>query len=455
MTDRVGSSKELRASAVYAVADTWYACTNPLKMGAGANAVLLKCTSATASPGNVSFYVATSGDYDADTGTGTFFELGIAGESPKVFGPVIFSAAGQYREIIVPGVAPNEWVQVYFKASANATTAKLAVFGYGLRDDSTANISTNVNVSDIEIGAVEIKNAATDDRALVSDANTARAATDHVLEVQTIDAAGNVLGRTAANTARTTATLVDPSQIVDATGKVQPAGEIVTNSVFVAVGDNVKTATVITQDAAFGTASNGFPLFGKYQAAPTTYTDGDAAPILLDTNGRVVLSSDIEIGAVELKNGESDDRALISDANTARAATDHVLSTQPIDAAGNVLGRTAANTARTTGTLVDPVQIVDAAGNVVNVTAANTARTTATLTLPTQPIDEAGNVLGRTAANTARTTATLVNPAQIVDAAGNVVNVTAANTARTTATLVLPSQPIDEAAPGRGRAPRR
>lgn len=51
-----------------------------------------------------------------------------------------------------------------------------------------------LETGDLEIGAVELKNAATDDRALISDANTARAATDHVLEVQTLDAGGVVGG---------------------------------------------------------------------------------------------------------------------------------------------------------------------------------------------------------------------------------------------------------------------
>src|SRR3990167_9299240 len=184
--------------------------------------------------------------------------------------------------------------------------------------------------------------------------------------------------------------------------------------------DGTDILDVIVQDAAFGTATKGLAVFGKYQATPTTYTDGDATPILLDANGRVVLSSDIEIGAVELKDGATDTRATINAANTARTTATTVLATQPIDAAGNVLGRDAANTARTTGTLVNPVQVVDAAGNAVNITAANTARTTGTLTLPTQPIDEAGLVLGRDAANTARTTGTKVAPSQLVGADGTV-----------------------------------
>ncbi len=73
---------------------------------------------------------------------------------------------------------------------------------------------------------------------------------------------------------------------------------------------------VITQDAAFGTATKGLAFFGKYQATPTTYTDNDAAPILLDANGRVVLSSDIEIGAIEIKDGTSDTRAIVKAGNT-------------------------------------------------------------------------------------------------------------------------------------------
>jgi hypothetical protein len=76
--------------------------------------------------------------------------------------------------------------------------------------------------------------------------------------------------------------------------------------------DSSARLDILTQDSAFGTTATGLGVFGKYQATPTTYTDGDAAPILLDANGRIVLSSDIEIGAVELKDGTSDARAVIS-----------------------------------------------------------------------------------------------------------------------------------------------
>lgn len=54
----------------------------------------------------------------------------------------------------------------------------------------------------------------------LSAANTARTTATNVLPTQPVDAAGNVLGRTAANTARTTGTLVDPVQLIDAAGNV-------------------------------------------------------------------------------------------------------------------------------------------------------------------------------------------------------------------------------------------
>lgn len=100
-------------------------------------------------------------------------------------------------------------------------------------------------------------------------------------------------------------------------------------------------------------------------AVTTIYASGAAGL----TNTNVTLTAgDIQIGAVELKDAATDVRASIVAANTARTTGTVVVATQPIDAAGNVLGRTAANTARTTATLVDPVQIVDAAGGVMSAT---------------------------------------------------------------------------------------
>lgn len=77
---------------------------------------------------------------------------------------------------------------------------------------------------------------------------------------------------------------------------------------------------VPAMNAAFGTATPLVPIAAKYMATPTTYDDGDAVPILTDAQGRITLSSDIEIGAVELKNGADDTRGIIKAGNTAAVA---------------------------------------------------------------------------------------------------------------------------------------
>lgn len=57
--------------------------------------------------------------------------------------------------------------------------------------NSTANVT--LSAGDVEIGAVELKNGADDQRASIEAANTARTTATKVLAVQHVDAAGNVL----------------------------------------------------------------------------------------------------------------------------------------------------------------------------------------------------------------------------------------------------------------------
>ena len=137
---------------------------------------------------------------------------------------------------------------------------------------------------DIQIGAVEIKNATTDDRCLVSDASTARAITDHVLEVQHLDA----------------------------TGKVQPAGEIVSNPIFTTIGDG--TTAVIVETA------------GTKKALNVNITDGTYDHPTMDVVGRR--------GFVGLTDGTND--GAIDPANTARTTATVVQATQHVDATGKV-----------------------------------------------------------------------------------------------------------------------
>ena len=178
---------------------------------------------------------------------------------------------------------------IYYK-KGTADTAGTIAYKY-----STQEI--DLSVSDIQIGSVELKDA--DSTALA-----------------------NIK---AANTARTTATIVVATQNIDATGKVSPAGEAVGNAPFTKITDGTDTLDVLVQDSAFGTTTKGLALFGKYEATPTTYTDGDAAPIALDINGNIKLSSDIEIGAVEIKNGTDDTRLTVAIDDSAMPATPSIM----------------------------------------------------------------------------------------------------------------------------------
>jgi len=76
------------------------------------------------------------------------------------------------------------------------------------------------------------------------------------------------------------------------------------------------------------------------------YTMGEVLNAVLDETtpsapklsvDAVLQVGDIEIGAVELKNGATDARAVINAANTARTSADNVLLTQPIDETGAII----------------------------------------------------------------------------------------------------------------------
>lgn len=82
---------------------------------------------------------------------------------------------------------------------------------------------------------------------------------------------------------------------------------------------------------------------GFWVAVPGETVTGNTDAVTLTTG-------DLEIGAVELKNGASDLRAIINPANTARAATDNVLLVQTLDASGNVGSSSSAVTSVVPGT---------------------------------------------------------------------------------------------------------
>ncbi len=77
-----------------------------------------------------------------------------------------------------------------------------------------------------------------------------------------------------------------------------------------------------------------------------------------------LITGDIEIGAVELKDGTTDARGTVNAANTARTTATTTVVVQTVDEAGLVLGRDAVNTARTTSTKAAPSINVRADGSV-------------------------------------------------------------------------------------------
>jgi len=80
---------------------------------------------------------------------------------------------------------------------------------------------------------------------------------------------------------------------------------------------------------------------GVYRASRPTYADGENAIAHFTSDGKLITDAtlevgDIEIGAVELKNSDSDVRANILAANTARTTATVVLATQDVDSNGLV-----------------------------------------------------------------------------------------------------------------------
>ena len=222
------------------------------------------------------------------------------------------------------------------------------------------------------------------------------------------------------------------------------------------ITDGTNELDVLVQDAAFGTTAKGLGVFGKYEVAPTTYTDGDAAPILLDANGRIVLSSDIQLGAVELKDADTENRANIKEADTARTTSTLVLATQAIDEAGAVLRTSSIETA-TEASAVDLAAIellnTDIKTAVELIDDAVYSDGTGT---PSKGILVMGSDGTNTQALSVNTDGELkvnleagdieIGAVELKDATTDVrANIDAANTGRTTATNVLATQVIDEA----------
>jgi hypothetical protein len=172
----------------------------------------------------------------------------------------------------------------------------------------------------------------------------------------------------AADTARTTNTVVKHVQQVDATGKVPPAGDAVGNAPWTQLTDGTNTAAIDPANTARLTTT-------VVQAVQE-----------VDTTGKVSPAGEVEGNAPFTQLTDGTNKAAIDPADTARATTTVVQAVQEVDATGKVSPAGEVNTNAPFTKITDGSQDMD-------LKQADTAPTTSTIVLPTQHVDEAGKVL--------------------------------------------------------------
>lgn len=89
-----------------------------------------------------------------------------------------------------------------------------------------------------------------------------------------------------------------------------------------AVGLSVRGFTIIEGNIADNGADSGNPIKvgGKYNSTLPTYADGDRGNLQIDSRGRLIIAleaADLEIGSVELKNYDTDDRQAVDTSHRA------------------------------------------------------------------------------------------------------------------------------------------
>ena len=140
--------------------------------------------------------------------------------------------------------------------------------------DGELEVKADLVVSDIEIGAVELKNSDTDERASIEAANTARTIATKVLGVQHIDETGKVLSA------------------VDAE-KVRIATELIATAVATARLDNSPIIGQLGVDGGAGvvTAKTQKVIEASDSPLVTNQTDGSQKTIIVDGSGNIIGST--------------------------------------------------------------------------------------------------------------------------------------------------------------------
>lgn len=70
-----------------------------------------------------------------------------------------------------------------------------------------------------------------------------------------------------------------------------------TNALYTQLSDQNNAITLTPIDSAYGSTPTALPVSAKYEATPTTYTDGDATPLLANINGILRVVSETPSGA--------------------------------------------------------------------------------------------------------------------------------------------------------------
>lgn len=155
----------------------------------------------------------------------------------------------------------------------------------------TITSSTTLAASDGEIGAVELKDGATDNRAVVNAANTARAATDKVLLVQNIDATGAVAGGATGYAEDSVHVSGDSGIQVLARRSDTPTSSSGTEGDYSTLNTDANGKLWVRPDggAASGTTDLGNPIKvgGKYNSTAPVLIDGQRGDMQLDSSANV------------------------------------------------------------------------------------------------------------------------------------------------------------------------
>ncbi len=123
----------------------------------------------------------------------------------------------------------------------------------------------------------------------------------------------------------------------------------VDNPIFSKISDGTNGLSLVIVNSAYGATPTIVPVAGKYEATPTTYTDGDATPFLTDENGRL----QVEVSSLSGLPSKDDDSAFSlgvdkvspvagiyvsggdsvddGDVGALRMTVDRLLYTQPFD----------------------------------------------------------------------------------------------------------------------------